>query len=403
MHTKQMNITQSYHFLAEGIIIYLALLPFNFYHYGNVPVWYYLAVLAGIGFVYSFISNRTNSYLPYIAFIPVVFLLFYIIEYPLFLSIIFSGLFAWRYIAIRGKGFLGYESTYISATLLLTILGIFLMRNFDVVIVFITQIVVIVLGFTFSNLLVIEKENQRAFHKTEWAKISGFFLGTILIIYLLSDTLSWVASKFWSGIGGGITLFASLIARFFEWLGISDFFKSGVNQMEPIEGTPGFAEGETVEMHFEPSDGDHFNLLLAISIGAIVLFLMFIIYKSMKSKAYETEDLEANGFNIQPDEVKDDGRFFGKVFKRRKLKPNHPIRKIVYDFERKASKAKLGRMSHESIENWFERIGLEGDIQVYQKVRYGEQSTTVEEEDKLRNMIKLFEQNLLKNNKVDNT
>ncbi|WP_042142909.1 hypothetical protein [Paucisalibacillus sp. EB02] len=399
MHTKQMNITQTYHFLAEGIIIYLALLPFNFYHYGSVSVWFYLAVLVGTGFVYSFISKMSNSYLPYIATIPIVFLLFYMIGYPLFLSILFSCLFAWRFIAIRGKGILGYESTYLSATLILTILGIFLMRNFDVVIMFIAQIVVVVIGFLFSNLLVIEKENQRAFHKTEWVKISGFFMGTILLIYLLSDTLSWIASKFWTGIGGGLTLFAGGIARIFEWLGLSDFFKNGMNQMEPVEETPGFAEGEPVEKHsFEPSDGEYFNLMLAISIGAIILLLIYMIYKGMKSKTYENEDVEAIGYNLKQDKVDNNGgRLFSKVFKRKGLKPNHPIRKIVYDFERKAAKSKLGRMRHESIENWFERIGLEGDIQVYQKVRYGEQRTSVEEEEMLKSMIKLFEQNLLKN------
>ncbi|WP_026907043.1 hypothetical protein [Paucisalibacillus globulus] len=398
MHTKQLNITQMYHFLAEGIIIYLALLPFNFYHYGNVSVWAYLGVLFGVGVVYSFITRITTRYVPYIVIIPIVFLLYYMIGYPHFLSFIFSGLFAWRYIALGSKGYLDNESTYFAATFLLTTLGIIIMRSFDVVILFIAQIIVVLLGFTFSNLLVIEKENRWEFHKTEWFKLGGFFLGIVTLIYLFSDTLHLIASKFWSGIGGGITLFAGGIARLFELLGLSNFFKKGFEQMDPMDENPGFAEGEIVEMQsFEPSKGEYFNLLLAISIGAIILFLVFVIYKGLKFRADDDGDKDPMGYNLMQEEVETSHRFFGKAFKRNRLKPNHPIRKLVYEFERTTAKSKLGRMRHESIENWFERIGLEGDIQIYQKVRYGNQSTSAQEEELLKRMLKTFEHKLPKN------
>ena len=63
--------------------------------------------------------------------------------------------------------------------------------------------------------------------------------------------------------------------------------------------------------------------------------------------------------------------------KRKKLfstvkKPNNIIRLDVLNFEQWALKLGVGRKFHETIEEWFERLGIDSQyLDLYQKVRYG--------------------------------
>src|SRR5699024_6411796 len=52
--------------------------------------------------------------------------------------------------------------------------------------------------------------------------------------------------------------------------------------------------------------------------------------------------------------------------------PRHPIRKLVYDAERETFGTELARQSHETVEDWFKRLGNDGNLRGYQAVRYGE-------------------------------
>ncbi|MFS0674317.1 hypothetical protein [Ornithinibacillus sp. 179-J 7C1 HS] len=396
MHLKLYYITHAYHFINEAIIIYLALLPISFTYYENVSIWKYMALVIGISLAYSFISKYAKNYVLYVISIPILVILFYTVGYTLLLSMLFSGLLAWRFISIRGNTFIGNEATYLGATILLTILALFIARDFEVVIYLILQIAIILLGHTFSHLFVIEPEKRRVINRFEWFKWGGFFATVILFIYLFSNTITSMTAKVWSAIGGIITLFAGGIARFFEFLGISDFFKSGVDELEPIE-MGGFEEAEQAEMpSFEYTEGVDVNIILFAIFGLLLVAFIIILYKAMKEKGKEVVQDDSRGFELREEEIVGNQSFTKKSSRKRGKKPTNPIRRLVYDFEKKAAKLELGRLSHESIENWFKRLGLEADLQIYQKVRYGEMNSSPEEEVEFRNMLKDFEKELVK-------
>jgi hypothetical protein len=396
MHEKHIYVTHAYYFISESIIIYLALLPIVFSQFVYVSVWAYLGLVLGISIVYAFIAKQTANYFPYIISIP--FLVFFLqfLGFSLGLSIVFASLFAWRFISIRGKMAASYEPTYIGATILLTLLGLLIMRDFVVIVFLITQAVVVLFGYTLRNLLNTEPEKRRAFNRTEWLKWGGFFGTTTFLIYLFSDTLAMVTSKIWTGIGGVLTLFAGGIAKLFEYLGISDFFNKGINQMEPLEST-GMANNETIETTSrEHSDGVDVNILIYIFLGILLLVFIVILYKTFREKASEAVSNDSLHYDIREEKLTNDDQSDRRWFKKRNRRPNHPIRKLVYEFEKKAAKLELGRLRHESIENWFDRLDIEGDIQVYQKVRYGDYEATTEEENNLRDWLKEMEARLEK-------
>lgn len=393
MHLRQVYVTYAYHFMSEAIIIYLALLPFSLSYYENVPMWSYVGIVIGVALVYSFISKLMTNYAPYIISLPFLFLVFYFVGYPLLLSIIFAGLFVWRYIAIRSNAFIGNEATYVGATILLSLLGLFLTRNFEVINFLIVQVAIIILGYIISHLFVIESEKRREINRSVWLKWASFFAIVIGAIYLLSDLLTTMTASIWSGIGSVLTIFVGGIASFFEFLGLSTFFNKGISEMEPIE-IGGFEE-EAGEMPvFEQHEGISMDVIMFGVLGIIIIAFIIILYKAIKEKAKDVERDEALGFEIREEEIAGYKSSSNKGKRRKAKKPGNPIRRLVFDFEKKAAKLDLARLHHESIENWFHRLGLEADLQVYQKVRYGVLSTSAEEEQELRDTLKQFEKYL---------
>jgi len=52
--------------------------------------------------------------------------------------------------------------------------------------------------------------------------------------------------------------------------------------------------------------------------------------------------------------------------------PRDPARKVIYQLDRKTKGQAQGRKPYETLQEWFQRIGLEADTHTYEQVRYGE-------------------------------
>ncbi|MEN2768400.1 hypothetical protein [Ornithinibacillus xuwenensis] len=392
MQNQHTPITNAYHFISEGIILYLIVLPFMFYYYDAVPGWNYLLLLAGTCLLFLLFSNLTKSNLPYIVVIPVIILSFYLIGYTLSLSILFTGVLVWRYVAIRSKAFLSNEANYLIITFLLTLLGLFILKEFYVILFLFVQIFTILIGFTVSNLVVIEKEERRQVNRSVWLKWGSFFSIITILILSLADTATIFTKGVWEFFGNTLTLLVSGVAKVLEFLNINDLFhpENEEQQSEEI----GMSQEQTPLPEFENHDGN-FDIFFAIVVTVMLIFLLVIIYRVLKSKPKEENHSDAVDFMKTEEKLKRPKRMLSRPFKRRKVRIKHPIRKLVYEFEQKAASLELGRRSYESIENWFNRVGLEGNIDIYQKVRYGEQEVTTLEEKDLRYTLRELEDKLL--------
>ncbi|WP_010095095.1 hypothetical protein [Ornithinibacillus scapharcae] len=399
MHTNE-KLTTAYHFVCEGIIIYLLLLPISFYYYQDISHWFFVSTLIGIALSFAVLSTFNNSHVPYIVSSPILIFVFYTYGFPVTLSIIFTGILVWRYIVLRTKSFHRNDAEYIGAAFILTILGLIISRDFQILMFLLLEIIIVLLGFTFSHLLVIEKEKQRTFNRAVWLKWGGFSLFVLSVIYLLSDTLSILMGKVWGLFGGGMTFLVTGVAKFFEWLGISSFFQSGIDNMEPIEEVGTNEPEKTMLTDIEQQDGEFGTFVIIVIVLLLVLFF-YLIRKAMRAKVKEKEE---NNISItyEDKELVNQRKFYKGFGEKRRNKPKHPIRKVVYDFEKKAAKLELGRMPYESIENWFERLGIEEELEVYQKVRYGGKGYSEEEEDRLRTILKGLEDKLLSLNEDSN-
>src|SRR5699024_11721321 len=79
-------------------------------------------------------------------------------------------------------------------------------------------------------------------------------------------------------------------------------------------------------------------------------------------------------------------RLYDSLFQR----PSHPVRRLLYQFERKMIGTSYERHSFETIDRWSKRIGLATNLEVYQKVRYGNLEVNNEEVEKFKKELDAF-------------
>src|SRR5699024_2148020 len=112
---------------------------------------------------------------------------------------------------------------------------------------------------------------------------------------------------------------------------------------------------------------------------AIIIFLTIKYFKNRKKK-------EVVHRSNAPSNTADNIRYADiavsqkapKTHVRMFKKPEHPIRKLVFRFERKEEKYNKGRLPFETVGEWLKRIGMDDELSIYQQVRYGDVSKVKE-------------------------
>jgi hypothetical protein len=392
MNQKNMLITHAYYLMSEGIILYLVALPISFYYFNAVSWWHYFAIIVGISAVYSIFAKFTKSYVPYILLIPVATSLFYGLGYPILLSLAFSGVLAWRYIIIRTRLFFNSETTYLSMAIFLTLLGILIVRDIQLVVLPLVQIMINMLGYTISNLVEIKPEERKSFNRTMWLKWIGSFTMLTVIVYFLRNPLTSAANWFWDLFGGSLSFLVTAIVKLFDFLHINQFVNQHSNtEMQDIEISN--AE-EPYELPSGNPSGGNLDIFMAIIIGALIILFIVAILRAMKVKVREKDQNETAIFTKIEEGLNLEERRMKRSFIQKRVKIDYPVRKLMYQFERKAAKLEMGRLYYETIEDWFNRLGIEENIEIYQKVRYGEKEVSAKEHEEIKIILKKLEDKL---------
>lgn len=391
MQNSHLNMTYAYHFLSEAIIIFLIALPIMHHHYFWVPYGSYLVIIIGSCIVFSLITHLTARYIWYLAMFPVLFALFYVLDYPLVPAILFSSLFVWRYIDIRKEEIIGRENKYILITLILTTVVLMTVRDGRVILYPFLQFVILIMGYIGSNLAVVQKEDRKQFD----VKLSFYFVGLLAasagIFYLLFNFLRGGLLKTWDGI---LILLTGALTGLTKVLSLFTVEKRGWPEQESAGG--GQEGNEFFNKLEEFNVIDAMTPYWAIAIGILFLAVAFFFIIVLSKKRFQgsidrlDETNESVTYNILDDKPKQSNRSMASLNKYFK-KPKHPIRKLVYQFERKTASAKRGRKNTETIEEWIKRTGWNVDFDIYQKVRYGGQDVSSQEIEELKTQLKKIE------------
>ncbi|WP_088053059.1 hypothetical protein [Virgibacillus dakarensis] len=370
MQNKHPIITYAYHFMSEAIILFLISLPILFYHYEWVPYGLYAVLVAGICTLFSIYTKFFKGYLPYIVTAPVLVIVFIVSGFPIIIGVVLPGMLTWRYINIRSETILARENTYIRITLILGTGLMLLINDFQIIIYTFLQFLLLIVGYICSHLTVIKKEERKRFDRKLWLLITGIFTAGTVIIFTLFDTGRYVFLKIGEGLSYIATIVVSKLAFLFQNL---DFD----NVQLPDESSPiGQQENKLKQMEqVKPSFME--KILPFIYWGLVIVTLAFVIFLMIRflKKQFVVREQFGTSEAVIYGELDQDERkkrsILSKLFGGYFQKPDHPVRKMVYQFEQKAAKSGYGRNAYETIEDWFRRIGINADLAVYQKVRYG--------------------------------
>ncbi|MGY0693300.1 hypothetical protein ACW2QC_10985 [Virgibacillus sp. FSP13] len=391
MQNKHPIITYAYHFMSEAIILFFICLPFMNYYYQWVPYGLYLALVFGICFLFSVYTRFMNNYLPYILTAPGLIAIFIVCGFPIGLSIVFPAVLTWRYINIRGETILERENTYIRITLVLGTGFMLLLNDYQIIVYTFLQFLMMVVGYISSHLTVITKEESR-FDKKLWLLILSVFAAGTVIIFSLFDTGRFVFIKIGEGLSYVAAIVASKSAFLFQFL---DFDKVEL----PDDSSPMGQQQEQLNQ-MEQGDASYLEKVLPFIYWGIALiiaaFVILLVVRNLKKQflvQHQTGVTEAVAYGDLDDDRQKGQSFMNKLFGGYFNKPHHPIRKMVYQFEENAVKNGYGRNASETVEDWFKRVGIDADLAVYQRVRYGEKRVSEKDVAELKVQLKEMEAN----------
>ncbi|MCG3419677.1 hypothetical protein [Oceanobacillus jordanicus] len=376
----------AYHFVSEALIIFMVLMPWFHHSLMWVPYWSYLVVILVACFIFSLITIYTNNYIVYVLMAPILFGVFFLLDYPMLYSIVLSGLLVWRYINIRKEDIISRESSYILLTLLLMVVVGMLVPDVRAMLFPFLVILLNVIGYLWSHLAALSKTERKQVDKKLIPAFVGILIAGALLIYLTYDLFSWMMTNQFYGvislIGGTLSWFANLL-QFIEMP--ERGWPDQENQTEAGDGYWNKIENNSLVEQITPYLA--IAAVITLVLFAIVLLVLFWRKRFKKPLSVEEADSSVSYSALDSHSDMDSGRT--SRFNRWLNKPKHPIRKLVYQFERKAHKNKKGRRKYETIEEWFNRIDVNADLEIYQKVRYGEMEQVSESDvTKLRSAIK---------------
>lgn len=382
MQNRHPTITNAYHFMSEAIIIFLIAIPVMYYHYQWIPYWSYLGVAVGTCVLFSVFSKRLRMYGWYILTAPFIALLFYMLDYPIIMSLIFAGLLSWRYINILSETSLSRESGYILSTILLGGALILLVNEPQIIIYAYLQFVLLIVGYVSSHLAVINKKDRKQFNYKIWVYvISAFAFGSALF-FMFFDSGRYLVMKALEGIIYAVSLTFSEAAYLLRFIDITHKSQDeDLSKMGPAE-TPQYDQelGPSLFEIIAP----YFYWGMIILASSLIILLVYRSYmRKFNGINYEGAS-EAVSYSDLDNRANGNKRSIGDRLKHYFNKPNHPARKMVYKFEHNATKNGYGRNPFETIEEWFSRLDLTADLAIYQKVRYGDSDVSSEEIESLK-------------------
>jgi hypothetical protein len=214
---------------------------------------------------------------------------------------------------------------------------------------------------------------------------AAIVVGVVLAVAATFSTFGkWLLGGVFGWLGSAVSFIAGLIATpIIYLLGLHDWT---VKPKGPIEESgiefDGNQEPET-EMVLE--QGSLFDNPWVLALAAVVVItVLFLILRKKRVEKEVDEDMNQPAFLSSLTKKKDGFRFSSSVQK----PPEDQVRRLMFDLEKLAKKKNRGRYPHETLEDWLNRESFlkHEFMQLYAKVRYGEQKLSEKEHVLCREM-----------------
>lgn len=386
MQRNFMTITYAYHFIAEAIIILFLSIPIFHYYYDAIPYLSYSVIVSILTCIYVILLHRVTSYIPYVIVTPLLGGVFYILSYPLWISIVFAVLLTNSAISLRREHKLENEGFYLRIILIASIIIPLFIHDASFVIFVVITLLLLIIGNILRNMTVLPKEERRS--RSTWflTSVLGVIAVAITAIYVSFNWVRVAVGFVWGMITTALAQIGSFLVYVLSLIPIPE--PEDAEEEELVSDM-----GEAPPEFYDDSETliDHVFtwIFIAISVIAAYFIIRFIIRltkQSFNRKVFTEEHVSYERI----DNIEKEKRSWRDRLKGLFPQPKDHVRKRMFQFEKAMSQTDDGRKRDETIEEWIRRMDWKIDFNVYQRVRYGTFEGTKEEAEQLKQKMDII-------------
>ena len=393
------TITLAYQMMSQAIVLYFFLyllvdwlsLPFTFSSY---------LIVVSAGLTGLLVTTYYRAYKSRVVVVPIIMIgLTFVTGLYWLIGVALAGGLVWRYNDMEVDPEQGNEHGLLIMTTILAFTELVFYRDLSLLVALLLQYVILFMGYNLSHYYRVSKADRAEGQKNILGFAVAIPLATVGLLVLLPGVRS-VVGFLWSGVSFIFLRGVSGVIAGLQFFGLD---VSDIEPAEQLEGERGLLDKmEDMGRQDEAAEydgsvvsriGDATQWGLIIGVVSAVLIGLYVIYRFNKNRGGFDE--EGSGLSYQSYQFASNTGETSFVFSFSRSKANNAIRKQFEKFEKNARKYGVGREPSESLNDWFDRIGLEvTQTALYQKVRYGSEELTSEETDQFYREMKDLNQQI---------
>ncbi|WNF24280.1 hypothetical protein [Mesobacillus jeotgali] len=372
MKSRVLNVF--FRFFIEWTFVSLILVLFHLLSSQRMPLYSTMILAAAASVLFVFVLElkpQLAKPIYLLAIMPLLFVAGNLSNLGNFYTGVMALFLFWRVLKFHQDSTSHSESVWLVLTFLIGIfvspLAYFYGGSYLIQIVFllIFQLLFILSGQFLLKWIDVELASKKRFAVT-YSKLLGMIFLLVAVLTFGRGILKEFFFFVLQLVGWTLSM---LLYPFFAWIGSADM-QARANKVFS-ENLPNMENETSIKQAKQVFDPDFWGPILFATLIGIGFYF---IYKktSLFSTLKEEEASEAGFITIaQIEGGANSSEFTG----RQRSAPENYIRKEVFQLEKYAHKKQLGRLTHEDVKEWFDRLEIQYDprtIQKYERVRYGD-------------------------------
>ncbi|ASF40315.1 hypothetical protein CEH05_14645 [Halobacillus halophilus] len=389
----------SYQFVSEGLAFFFFLFLMGRWSWVSLqlPLISFITVVILSLLFFLGASKLSSSFLPFIIVAALLAGIGVVMGVPLVFSLMLSGFLVWRYLLHEQEPDRENERFMLFLTTIMAFVCMLFFAQIEIIIILALQYGVIILGYFFSHYIEVSKSDRKKGKKKIVFLIFGFAAGASTLAALFQPLRLLITSS-WQAVS---IVFLKGVQGFFFIVELTGFEVSEIEPLAKLNQDQDSSEmfrdsneppsSEAGEPSQQLADAAQAGTVILLIVG--IILILYIMYRLRNKKRTDRVDRQMLTYKSYGLQYGDEDHEAAWRFKRSPA--DGPVRKHFLQFERYAQKCGLGRKYNEPIQKWFDRIGITANnIHLYQKVRYGNEQLSKEEESLFYNEIRELEKQL---------
>lgn len=389
-----------YHFIAEGLIAFIVLLPITFSYYSTNHYITYVILLLVIAASFYILELMRLPNLFFLIVAGLAIFAFYLVSFPIGLAVIFPSFLLWRYLNIRHydqekedteplihRNHINKANLYIKIALLAAAVTVLYSKQFYAMVYVLLLLLILYIGYIASHIAQMPKVEKSSVNLKVFSLIPALFVLGGLIASFIFEPFRESFKQIWFFLANAVIYLAGAVVALIDLI-IPNSLKERKNHQDVISGDR--IKREELADILEYQGGIDEAILSFFTILILLGALMVFIYRMMNKRRADVLGRPETATEYTPIQVareKKEG-FFSKLYSWGKKLPCHPVRQLIYNFEKQTIKHDLGRYPFESLVEWLNRLDIDISADIYEKVRYGKLDVTEEEINKLNEQLR---------------